>query len=115
MTQCKPTSKSGWQGTITSKWLQSKRRPTSAITQTGDNKVGTDDEVEEDQPAVHIPTNKKIQEALRILQVGSAKQIFWIWTAVEWVLYKWFAMKGHEADKAAWFRKVLYVKSFIVY
>ena len=41
-----------------------------AVTQAGENKVGTDDEVEEDQPAVYIPTNKEIREALRMLRLG---------------------------------------------
>ena len=31
-----------------------------AVTQAVENKVDTDDEVEDDQPAVHIPTNKEI-------------------------------------------------------
>ena len=38
-----------------------------AVTQAGENKVGTDDEVEEDQPAVYIPTNKEMWEALCML------------------------------------------------
>ena len=29
-----------------------------AVTKAGENAVGTDDKVEEDQPAVYIPTNK---------------------------------------------------------
>ena len=40
------------------------------VTQARENKVGTDDEVEEDQPAVYIPTNKKMREALRVLRLG---------------------------------------------
>ena len=35
-----------------------------------ENKVGTDDEIENDQPAVHIPTNKEMREALLVLRVG---------------------------------------------
>ena len=35
-----------------------------------ENKVGTDDEVEDDQPAVHISANKEMREALRVLRVG---------------------------------------------
>ena len=41
-----------------------------AVTQAGENKVGTDDEVEEDQPAVYIPTNKEMREALCVLRLG---------------------------------------------
>ena len=41
-----------------------------AVTQAVENKVGTDDEVEDDQPALHIPTNKEMREALRVLRVG---------------------------------------------
>ena len=41
-----------------------------AVTQTGENKVGTDDEVGEDQPAVYIPTNKEMREALCMLWLG---------------------------------------------
>ena len=37
-----------------------------AVTQAVENKVDTDDEVEDDQPAVHIPTNKEMREALRV-------------------------------------------------
>ena len=41
-----------------------------AVTQGGENKVGIDDEVEEDQPAVYIPTNKEMWEALCMLRLG---------------------------------------------
>ena len=41
-----------------------------AVTQAGKNEVGTDDEVEEDQPAVYIPTNKEMREASRVLRLG---------------------------------------------
>ena len=33
-----------------------------AVTQAGENEVVTDDDVEENQPAVHIPTNKEMQK-----------------------------------------------------
>ena len=35
-----------------------------------ENKVGTDDEVEDDQPAVYIPTHKEMREALFVARVG---------------------------------------------
>ena len=41
-----------------------------AVTQAGENKVGTDDEVEEDLPAVYIPTNKEMREALPVLRLA---------------------------------------------
>ena len=41
-----------------------------AVTQAVENKVGTDDEVEDDQQAVHIPTNKEMRKALCVLRVG---------------------------------------------
>ena len=44
-----------------------------AVTQAVENDVGTDDKVEEDQPAVYIPTNKEMREAPRVLRLGSAK------------------------------------------
>ena len=40
-----------------------------AVTQAGENVVGTDDKVE-DQPAVYIPTNKEMREAHRVLRLG---------------------------------------------
>ena len=47
-----------------------------AVTQVGENKVGTDDEVEEDQPAVYIPTNKEMREALCVLWHGVQNKSF---------------------------------------
>ena len=47
-----------------------------AVTQAGENKIGTDDEVEEDQPAVYIPTNKEMREALRVLRLGVQNKSF---------------------------------------
>ena len=41
-----------------------------AVTQAGENVVGTDDKVEEDQPAVYIPINKEMREAPRVLRLG---------------------------------------------
>ena len=41
-----------------------------AVTQAGENKVGTDDKVEKDQPAVYIQTNKEMREAPRVLRLG---------------------------------------------
>ena len=41
-----------------------------AVTQAGENKAGTDDELEKDQPAVYIPTNKEMREAPRVLRLG---------------------------------------------
>ena len=40
-----------------------------AVTQAGENEVGTDDKVEKDQPAVYIHTNKEMREP-RVLRLG---------------------------------------------
>ena len=44
-----------------------------AVTQAGENKVGTDDEVEEDQPVVYIPTNKEMRKSSSRVTAWSAK------------------------------------------
>ena len=41
-----------------------------AVTQAGENKVGTDDKVKKDQSAVYIQTNKEMRQALRMLRLG---------------------------------------------
>ena len=42
----------------------------TAVTQAGENKLSNNDEAEEDQLAVHIPTNGEMREALRVLRLG---------------------------------------------
>ena len=40
------------------------------VTQAGENKLCSDEEAEEDQLAVHIPTNGEMRETLCVLQLG---------------------------------------------
>ena len=40
------------------------------LLQAGESKLSSDDEAEEDQLAVHIPTNGETREALRVLRLG---------------------------------------------